>query len=81
MMEIYDVKKTTGKPKRQAAIRSILNSKSGTTQNEIIKYLNEKGIKTFTGKKWDSRSQVKRLLDKLGLRTKNALLIEQNQEL
>ena len=46
MMEINDLKKIAGKPNRQAAIRNILNSKSGTTHKEIIRYLKENGIKT-----------------------------------
>ncbi len=60
MMEINDLKRTAGKLKRQAAIRNILNSKSGTTHKEIIQYLNEKEIKA-------SQSTLSRDLREMGV--------------
>ncbi len=60
MMEINDLKKTAGKYKRQAAIRNILNSKSGKTHKEIIRYLNEKEIKA-------SQSTLSRDLREMGV--------------
>jgi transcriptional regulator of arginine metabolism len=60
MMETTDIRKTTGKEKRQTAIRNILNNKLGTTHEEIKKYLNEKGIKA-------SQSTLSRDLREMGI--------------
>ena len=60
MIEIIDLKKTAGKQKRQVAIRNILNSKSGATHKEIIRYLDEKEIKA-------SQSTLSRDLREMGV--------------
>jgi len=60
MMEIVDLRKTAGKLKRQTAIRDILHNKSGTTHEEIRRYLSEKGIKA-------SQSTVSRDIREMGI--------------
>ena len=60
MLKTDSVENEAGKLKRQNTIRDILNSKSGTTHEEIIRYLGEKGIKA-------SQSTLSRDLREMGV--------------
>ncbi|MFC1538276.1 arginine repressor [Candidatus Latescibacterota bacterium] len=60
MLDSNGVENAAGKLKRQNTIRDILNNKTGTTHEEIIRYLGEKGIKA-------SQSTLSRDLREMGV--------------